>query len=354
MIYLVQADGDLPNIALRRLSAWLRARGEQVRLLRSPDEYCPLAGDPPPTIVYGSSIFEESADVRRAFEAVLGSIVWGGTGVRTGSSLTEIDPAITDDVRCDFSDDPDFDASIGFLTRGCRLRCKFCKVHDEEGAPRVATSVHELWRGEPWPRHLHLLDNDAFAKPLRDFWRDTVAEIRAGGFKVCFSQGLNIRLIDDETAAAIASIPYKGHDFDRARLFTAWDTLGDEGIFRRGVETLRRAGIPPTHLRVYMLIGFDPAETWEARFYRHTELVALGCEPYPMAYKKATRPDLAAFAKWGGGAAVQLYKRVPWPEFRCGFKGPARAESNAAWSRVAAGWRPAVRRLPTLDTRGVA
>ena len=39
-------------------------------------------------------------------------------------------------------------------------------------------------------------------------------------------------------------------------LYTAWDNLGDERVFKRGVEILRVAGIPPTHLRVYMLTGY--------------------------------------------------------------------------------------------------
>ena len=41
-----------------------------------------------------------------------------------------------------------FAASIGFTQRGCRLKCPFCVVPRKEGG---------IWRGEPYPRHLHLL-----------------------------------------------------------------------------------------------------------------------------------------------------------------------------------------------------
>jgi hypothetical protein len=59
---------------------------------------------------------------------------------------------------------------------------------------------------QPWPKHLHLLDNDFFGQP-REQWQARVEEIRSGGFKVCLNQGINVRMIDDESAAALASIP---------------------------------------------------------------------------------------------------------------------------------------------------
>ncbi len=227
------------------------------------------------------------------------------------------------------------------------MRCGFCVVPRKEGKPHAVASVRDVWRGEPWPRHLHLLDNDAFAPQLRSHWLDAVREIREGGFRVCFSQGINLRLVDAEGAAAIASVRYTGHDFDKARLFTAWDSLGDESIFRRGVATLAQAGVPAKHLRVYMLVGYDPRESWETVFYRFAELVALGCDPYPMVFDRAARPDLCAFQRW---ALRHLYRNVPWPAYAADgtedtrIAPDARALSDAAWQRVAGGWQP-VRRL---------
>jgi hypothetical protein len=262
--------------------------------------------------------------------------------VRVESSLAEIADVDWDSVEPDYSLYPAFDASLGFLTRGCRLRCGFCVVPKKEGKPRVASSVQRLWRGAPHPRHLHLLDNDAFAPHLRDHWRDTVAELREGDFRVCFSQGLNLRLIDDESAAAVASLRFTGGDFQRRRLYTAWDNLGDESIFRRGVERLRAAGIEPLYLTVYMLVGYDARETWESILYRFNELLALGCEPYPMVFDRDARPDLRAFQRW---AVRHLYRSIPFPRYAIDghdtrLTTAARAEATAAWERVNAGWRP--------------
>ena len=42
-------------------------------------------------------------------------------------------------------------------------------------------------------------------------------------------------MITDETAAALASVEYRDDDFQRRRLYTAWDNLGDERRFFTGV-----------------------------------------------------------------------------------------------------------------------
>ncbi len=311
MIYLVHADGALPNLALMRLATHLRTSGEDVRLLRQPEHYAPLL-DPRPDRVYGSSIFAFSAERRARFERALGPITWGGTGVRVESALTELADIDWDAVFPDYSLYPDFAPSLGFLTRGCRLRCGFCVVPRKEGRPRIATTIERLYRGAEHPKHLHLLDNDAFAPELREHWREAVRVMREGDFRVCFSQGVNLRLIDDESAAMLASLRLTGGDFDRRRLYTAWDNLGDEGIFRRGVERLRAAGIDPLYLTVYMLVGYDRRETWESILYRFGQLVALGCEPYPMVFDRSARPDLCAFQRW---AVRHLYRTVPFPDY---------------------------------------
>jgi len=61
-------------------------------------------------------------------------------------------------------------------------------------------------------------------------------KIRKGRFRVSFTQGINLRAITPETAAALASVDYRDDQFKVRRLYTAWDNLGDERAFFRGVE----------------------------------------------------------------------------------------------------------------------
>jgi len=162
--------------------------------------------------VYGSAIFKFSADrIARFLEQFRGAVI-GGTGT------------------C-------------FTQRGCHLACKFRVVPGKEGKPRPVAGVADIWRGERWPKHLHLLDNDFFGEPS---WPDRIAEIRAGGFKVSFTQGINVRAMTPEVAAAIASVEYRDDEFRRQRLYTARDNLKDEEMFFRGVDMLEAAGVPPS------------------------------------------------------------------------------------------------------------
>lgn len=307
MKYLLHADGKLPNLALMRLGAYFRERGEEVRLahMRGRELW------DPPGEVFGSSIFAFSSAARERLERSWGDVRWGGTGVQIESSLSEVDAGVDwEAIAPDYSLYPDEVRSLGFTQRGCRLRCGFCVVPKKEGKARSVHTIAEIWRGAPHPRKIMLLDNDFFGQE-REAWQERVRELREGTFRVCFSQGINIRQVDEESAIALASLEYRDNDFRNRVLYTAWDSLGDEKRFKAGVETLRAAGVPPKHLRVYMLIGFAPGETWEAILYRFNTMVALGCEPYPMAFDQK-RGDLKAFQRW---AITGLYRAVPWDKY---------------------------------------
>jgi MoaA/NifB/PqqE/SkfB family radical SAM enzyme len=214
------------------------------------------------------------------------------------------------------------DYSIGFTQRGCRLKCKFCVVPTKEGKPRSLNTIANIWRGDPHPKKLHILDNDFFGNPE---WRTRVAEIRDGGFRVCLSQGINVRLINEEAATAIASIEYRDTKFSRRRLYTAWDNLHDERVFFKGVDMLEKAGIPPANLMVYMLVGYDKTETWERIWHRFNRMVERGIKPYPMVFDRA-RLDLCAFQRWVNQG---LYRIMTWPEFDSRHKSE---ESLAAYA----------------------
>jgi len=49
--------------------------------------------------------------------------------------------------------------------------------------------------------------------------------------------------------------------------------LKDEQVFFTGINKLEKAGIPSSHVRAYMLIGFDKHETWDRIWYRFNRMV---------------------------------------------------------------------------------
>ena len=305
-VRLVQLDGKLPNLALMKLTHWHHGKGDSVWLSHTVDR--PYT-EPVPDKTYGSAIF--TASLPKAQRLAQSGATVGGTG--SGDAITaESLIGEPEYEHYDYSMYPEYRWSLGFSQRGCRLKCGFCVVPKKEGRPKAMNTIPDIWRGDPHARCVVLLDNDFFGQPMAE-WRARIQEIRDGGFKASFNQGLNVRLLSQEQAEALATIEYRDADFRRRRLYTAWDNVGDERHFFGGVERLEKAGVPAEHLMVYMLVGWAPGETMDRILYRYRKLKDAGCMPFPMVY--GTNPLLKRFQRW----VVRRYDEiVPWEEFKRG------------------------------------
>jgi hypothetical protein len=298
-ILLVHLDGKFPNLALMRIAA--HYEGHEVVLRHGGERGL---WDQEWDRVYASAIFEAT---KPAVDRVLREhpqAVIGGTGHNLGVTLEQHG---IDTLRQDYSIYPDFQSSIGFTQRGCRLRCAFCVVPQKEGAMREEQTIDDIWRGDPWPRELLLLDNDFFGQPN---WRERIREIRDGKFKVNFSQGINARFLTDEAAEAVASVDYRDHKMTTKRIYTAWDNRKDEARLFIGLTRLVKYGVKPDQIMVYMLCGYWPGETHADRDYRRQHLRDFGARPYPMPYVRT--PELVGFQRWVIGA---YDKTVPWKDW---------------------------------------
>lgn len=315
-ILLLHLDGRLPNIALMRIAAHHRALGDSVTLRHGGERQL---WDSPWDRVYASAIFEKTRPavdrVRREHpEAII-----GGTGVDVALSLESI--GITT-IEQDYSIYPEFTASTGFITRGCRLKCSFCVVPRKEGAIRQENSIAGIWRGGESPRHLLLHDNDFFGNPN---WRSVVRDSIAGRFRVCISQGINVRKITPASAYYLADLAAYDDSFKKRQIYCAWDNLGDEGVFTRGIVSLLKNGIQADSIMVYMLVGYSKKETAESRDYRRAVIRNLGCRPYPMPFVRS--PELIGFQRFCLGAYDKRFTWSEWSENRYRPEGMAKQES---------------------------
>ena len=108
-IGLIAVDGHsgFPNLALMRLSAWHKARGDTVEWWNGFARY---------DRVYKSKVFTFTPDMDTVIHA--DEVITGGTGYRDYGSL----PAEVEAAPPDYSLYPLWDKALGFLTRGC-VRC---------------------------------------------------------------------------------------------------------------------------------------------------------------------------------------------------------------------------------------
>jgi hypothetical protein len=319
-VRLLQIDGKVPNIALMRLAAHHKELGNEVIFHHAdaPERVQPWWFRPADKI-YASAIFSRSAPVVKELLRGRPDAVVGGTGSDIPPlQISTLEAHGVTTLAQDYSIYPKYQQSIGFTQRGCRLKCSFCVVPQKEGRVKPEHTIGEIWRGDPWPRELVLLDNDFFGQPA---WRERIREIRDGGFKVSFNQGINARCITDEAAEAIASVKYRDDNFKTKMIYTAWDSWADEDRLFTGLSRLTKYGVKPDHIMVYMLIGYWPGETAEDREYRRAKLRAFGARPFPMAYITEDTPpevalELRGFQRWVIRRADVGKNRCSWKDFQ--------------------------------------
>ena len=289
-IGLYDVDSKIPNLALMKLSAWHRNRGD------FPELYRPVAHHAYSKI-YASKIFEFSTA-----PYLTPDMEKGGTGFDLATKLP-------DEIE---NLDPDYSIyryphSIGFTMRGCRFRCKFCVVPEKEGRPKGSKTIPELWtnRGSSF---VVLLDNDFFGQV---HWKERIQEMVDLDLMVNFSQGLNIRLITDEQAQALSTVKFRNLHNTRKQVYFAWDRIRDEKLILDGVDRVTRAGIKPTYMAFYVLVGFD--STPDEDMKRIMMIRDLGCDPYVMPYNR-TDPYQKKIARWVNHKAV--FGSTKWEDYQ--------------------------------------
>ena len=294
-VALYDVDSKIPNLALMKLARFHRDRGDTVQL------YSPIFGQTYDKI-YASKIFDFSDGSGLDPERM----EIGGTGWELTSAL----PDEVDALQPDYSF-YGYPHNVGFTMRGCRFQCPFCVVPKKEGRPSIENTIKEIWQQRD-SDFIVLLDNDFFGNPQ---WRDRIAEIKAHDLRVNFSQGINIRVINEEQARALASVRFSNIKGTAKQVHFAWDRFKDERLIHRGIDRCIAAGIRPKQMMFFVLIGFDT--TPDEDLYRVEALRGRGCDPFAMPYDR-TDTYQRRFARWVNHKAI--FKSVPWNEYCGGIK----------------------------------
>lgn len=284
---LIDVDGhNFPNLALMRISAYHKARGDEVEWWWSDFVHY--------DIVYMSKIFSDaySPDIPEPLNADV--VIKGGTGycisLVNGREVFDEskDNNLPDEMEHmfpDYSIYPQYDFAVAMTSRGCPRGCAFCHVAAKEGRCSVKVAdVSDFWNGQ---KEIKVLDPNITA--CRDK-RDLMRQYRETGAWIDFTQGIDIRMtneadIDDLNAMKIQNVHF------------AWDNPKDDLAEKFRVFSEKFSIKDYRRKTVYVLTNFD--STMEENLYRVYTLRGLGYRPYVMVYDKPHAPrQIRELQRW--------------------------------------------------------
>lgn len=285
---LIDVDGhNFPNLALMRISAYHKAKGDNVEWwLGDLFHY---------DIVYMSKIFSSiySPDIPEPMNADV--VYKGGTGYCISlddNGHEQFDkgknnslPSEIEKMFPDYSIYPQYQFAVSMTSRGCPRGCSFCHVAAKEGRCSVKVAdVKDFWNGQ---KEIKVLDPNITACREK---RDLMAQYADTKAWIDFTQGIDIRLVNDDDIADLNRMKIKSLHF-------AWDNQKDKLEEKFARFTDRWKCKDQRKKVVYCLTNYD--STMEENLYRVYTLRDLGYDPYVMIYNKPSAPlEVRLLQRW--------------------------------------------------------
>ena len=218
-----------PNYALMKISAYHKSVGDIVEWWQPLGTY---------DKVYSSKIFDFTPEN----PYLTPDTIKGGTGYDIHSEL----PSEVECMFPDYSIYPDCDYAIGYITRGCPNKCRWCVVPEKEGYIKPYRKWQELVR--PDSNKLVLMDNNILAC---EYGIQQLDELSRTDYKIDLNQGMDARLVTDEIAQILSRLKWIKY------IRFSCDTIGQIEHIVKTAELLQKYGVKPYRMFIYLLVTKD-------------------------------------------------------------------------------------------------
>lgn len=309
-----------PNLACMKISNYHKQQGHEVELLMDYESIIEYDK------VYISKVFTDTPFPTEVLS--FPNVEWGGTGFYFDKA-----PKLDDEIEHTF---PDYhlydkwvkekidagenkqnfkaytDYSIGFLTRGCFRKCKFC-VNQNYDKVHVHSPLEEFL--DVTRPKICMLDDNFFGY---SDWKSILNDLKKTNKKVIFKQGLDERLLTDEKCEELCSLKYDGE------ITFAFDNVEDYELIEKKLKLIRK--YTDSQMKFYILCAFDRQGKYDKEFwkqdvenvFKRIELLnKYQCIPYIMRFEKYNSSPYkglyVTLARWCNQPSI--YKKKSLREF---------------------------------------
>jgi hypothetical protein len=277
-VLIIDIDSKIKNYALAKVEKYHLDKGDEV--VWNLPLYAHLADK-----IYVSCVFEKNRNECKQWEGDKRVLI-GGSGydlsVKLPDEIEQIKPRI----------------NLGFTTRGCIRKCKFCIVPQKEGKIKIVGNLLDLWDGKS--KDIVLLDNNILALP--NHFKLICKQARENKIRLDFNQGLDHRLLTDEIIEEL--------NYTKCRdLHFAWDNISDFHSVENALNLLEKNMILRCNWLV--LVGFNT--TFEEDLLRINYLRNRNQVAYVMRYNGNTTKELTRLSRWVNNRS--WFRSITWEEF---------------------------------------
>lgn len=306
-VKIVQLDGTLMNRALGCIARDHVNKGDQVSF-----------NEQDPDLIYYSAIYTRTAKLFEQQQTISKATV-----VRGGYPFSDQWLAPEIDALMPYYSLWGVDYSLGYTSRGCPRNCSFCIIPQKEGNIRNYQPVSQFH--DPNHRRIILLDNNFLASPQ---WKANASYIEQQGLQVCFCQGLDVRLLNEENVKIVADLKYSNPHWTHHMLTLAFDSITIAPAVRHGIELLLANGVKRENIQFFVLTGYD--ETVEQERERCRILWEdFGVLPFVMLFDNTKDAERRSLARYYNKRVMKVCKFEDYVEAR--KHAPNYAESLDQW-----------------------